>query len=288
MFNLIPHINVAYPPNNEIIFEEWFREIYKGCTTDRELVPALFTGYWVNNDYGNNLAARQGMQEFIDGLDRDKKWFTIIQYDDGALVDFKDLDVLQFNMSKQEGIMMPLICQPHPYKFIGPKKWFANFVGGKTHPIRETALSLKEKDGYFISFDHMNIEQYCRVLHESMFTLCYRGYGLNSFRIQEALQYGSIPVYISDKFIHPYSMNFDYFGVIIEAKDADKVDEILQSIPPEEVIKMQDRLQSVYESYYTYEANLNLIIESLENEYHTRQQSGAAFPVVERVGNAGN
>lgn len=274
MNNWQPRINCIYPPNNEIIFEEWFFEVYKGCNTDRELLPFFPTSYWVNNNYGKDLITLASTQVYIDLMDRGKKWFSICQYDDGVLVDWRDLDVLEFNMSKQVGIQMPLISQPHPYKFVGPKKWFANFVGSNTHAIRESTRSLKNKEGYYISFDQHNIEDYCRILHESMFTLCYRGYGLNSFRVQEALQYGSIPVYISDKFISPYHMNFEYFGVLIEEKDCHRVDEILQSIPIEEVIKMQDRLQGVYESYYTYEANLKLIIESLENEYYHRQQGG--------------
>jgi len=274
MFDLLPTISTIYPPDNSIIFEEWFREVYKWCDTDRELIPVNFTAFHVNNNYGNNNDARNYLQKFIDGLDRNKKWFCICQYDDGVLIDFKDLDVLQFNMSKQIGIEMPLLCQPHPYEFSGGKKWFANFVGGKTHPIRGSSINLKGKEGYYISFDSHNIEDYCRILHESMFTLCYRGYGSNSFRISESLQYGSIPVYISDTFISPYHLNFEYFGILINETDSNRVDEILQNIPIEEVVKLQERLPEVYKSYYTYEANLNLIIESLETEYTSRKSFG--------------
>lgn len=266
-----PHILPVYPPHNELIFEEWLSQTYRGCDSDRHLIPAHFTAYWVNNDYGNNARMKQEMQEFIDSLDRGKKWFTVIQYDDGALIDFKDLDVLQFNMSKNVGITMPLLCQPHPHRFIGSKKWFANFVGSKTHPIRNSAEAMKKLDGYYISFEQHNIEQYCRIMHESMFTLCYRGYGLNSFRIAEAIQYGSIPVYISDEYILPYDINFEYYGILIHASNVDCIDEMLQSIEPVEVIKLQERLYEVYEKYYTYEGNIRQIIRCLEDEYYRRQ-----------------
>ena len=273
MNKFTPHINPVYPPNNELIFEEWFGRNYTGCNTDRELLPVHFTSYWVNNDYGNNKEARRELNDYLVSLDKSKKYFSIIQYDDGSMIDWRlfGLDVLEFNMSKNIGISMPLLCQPHPYKFIGGKKWFTNFVGSRTHPLRETANQLQNKEGYFISFDRMGIEQYCRIMHESMFTLCYRGYGANSFRLAEAIQYGSIPVYVSDEFILPFGMDFEEFGVLIKSEDAGRIHEILSSIEPEEVIKKQDKLKEVYEKYYTYNGALQQIIKELEAEYNNRQ-----------------
>lgn len=265
-FTFRPHINVEYPRHNKLIFEEWFRQNYVGCNTERVYLDIFFTSYHVNNNYGNDKFMIEALQRFVDGLDRNKKFFTICQYDDSVLIDFKDLDILRFEMSKNIGVQIPLLCQPHPYKFSGGKKWFANFVGGRTHPIRNTANRLMGSEGYYISYENHDIERYCRILHESMFTLCYRGYGLNSFRIAEAVQYGSIPVYISNDFIIPYDMNFEYFGVIIKEEDADRIEEILQNIDPVEVVKKQDRLSEVYQKYYTYEANLKHIIEYLEIE----------------------
>jgi len=266
-----PHINPVYPPNNHLIFEEWFAQNYKGCDTDRELIPAFFTSYWVNHNYGNDLRRKQEMQEFVDGLDRSKKWFCVVQYDDGVLIDFKDLDVLEFNMSKTNGVMMPLICQPHPYQFHSTKKWFANFVGGKTHPIRDAAHDLKGKDGYYISNELHDIETYCRIMHESIFTLCFRGYGLNSFRMCEAMQYGSIPVYISDEFIQTWDAHYSDYAVLIHKEDSHRIDEILSSIDPEVVVSKQNKIREMYEKYYTYDANLKQIIDYLEDEYYHRE-----------------
>lgn len=262
-----PHIIPVYPPHNELIFEEWFAENYKGCDTDRELLPVFPTSYWVNNNYAQDAISKQDAQDYIDSLP-DKKYFVICQYDDGCLIDWKGKDVLEFNMSKQNGVMIPLICQPHPYKFKGPKKWLANFVGSATHPIRESAHSLKNKNGYYISFDRHDIESYCRIMHESIFTLCYRGYGINSFRIAESVQYGSIPVYIStgNDFILPSWMDFGSFGVIILEHEVDRIDEILFSIEPATIVEKQECLAEAYDKFYTYEANLKHIINYLERE----------------------
>lgn len=99
-----------------------------------------------------------------------------------------------------------------------------------------------------------------------MFTLCYRGYGANSFRLAECMQYGSIPVYVSDEFIIPWGLDFNEFGVLIEAKDSNRIVEILEAIEPDEIVRKQDNLKIYYDHYYTYESNLKLIIKHLENE----------------------
>lgn len=259
------HIIPMYPPNNELIFEEWFAQNYNGCKTDRELLPIFPTSYHVNNNYGNDQVKRKALQDYSDGLDPNKKYFIVCQYDDGCLIDWRGKDVLEFNMSKNIGCTIPLICQPHPYTFSTERKWLANFVGSPTHPIREHIRKLESNHDYFISFDRMEIEPYCKIMHESIFTLCPRGYGANSFRTCEALQYGSIPVYISDEFILPEWTNNDPI-VIIQEEDAHRIDEILDGISNEEVLKMQSQLKEYYEENYTYEGVMKNIIKILEKE----------------------
>jgi len=268
MNKLTEHINVAYPSGNKPIFEEWFAENYKGCSTERILLPFFPTSYWVNNNYGQDKLAFAQATYYIDQLDKSEKYFVICQYDDGCLINFESLglDVLEFNMSKQNGVMLPLLSQPQPYHFSASKKWFASFVGSKTHPVREQLSYLKNIDGYLFSFENHFIQDYCRILNESMFALCPRGYGANSFRIAESVQYGAIPVYISDEFIVPSWMNFEDFGVLIKSEDVGMIDEILQAIPIETVIEKQDRLSEAYENFYSFEANLKFIIDYLEKE----------------------
>lgn len=266
-----PHIRVDYPQNNKIIFEEWIGENFIYANTDRIYLPIFWTSYYVNNGYGQHKRSIHDLQIFIDSLDKSKRYWTIIQYDDSILNDVSGIDLLQFNMSKQNGIMLPLLCQPHPYKFKGGKKWFASFVGSRTHEIRDSANMLKSNSDYYVSFENHPIEQYCKIIYESMFTLCYRGYGANSFRIAESLQYGSIPVYISDEFILPEWVEFEKFGILITHESQYKIDEILQSVPLENLIEKQDYLQEAYEKYFSYEANLKHIIRTLETECNQRK-----------------
>lgn len=257
-----PTINTVYPPNNFTEYERWFGERYNE-NLSREYLGIYWCAYQVNHSYGQDKDAMYRLQEFIDSLPRSKRYFTISQYDDSVGVDFKDLDVLQFNMSKNTGITMPLMCEPHPYDFQFTKKYLANFIGSKTHPIRDNALSLINNPDYYISFENHSIEDYCRIISQSIFTLAFRGYGANSFRVAESLQYGSIAVVITDDLVNPFYLDFNEFGVVIKLEDSDKIDEILNSIPQSEIIKKQSRIPEIYSKYYTYEGSYKEICRIL-------------------------
>ena len=258
-----PKINTVYPHENYIEFERWFLENCSCDVNGREYLPILFCGYHVNNNYGQDTKAKYDLQAFVNELDSSKKYYCISQYDDGVGVDWKGKDVLEFNMSKKVGYPIPLMCQPHSYNVGGNRKYFASFVGNKTHEIRSNVFSLEGVEGYYVSAINHNIHNYCRVISQSIFGLCPRGYGINSFRIVECLQYGTIPVYISDEFIFPYNMDFEEYGVVIEKHDVNRIDEILKGITPEQIIKKQDKIQELYNSHFTYKGVGDRIIEYL-------------------------
>lgn len=271
-----PHINPVYPPANYLIFEEWFAENYKGCNTERELLPIFPTSFHVNNDYNNDGKGNDksaALQSFVDSLDSSKKYFIICQYDDGCLLDWKGKDVLEFNMSKTNGVMIPLICQPHSVRYDKPKKYIASFIGSLTHPIRNKMVeSLRGKDGYYISTEPHDYDTYNRIISESIFCLSPRGYGAASFRCYcEAVYQNSIPVYLSDTHIIPFGLDFDEFGVLMNEEDMGIIDELLIAITPEEIIRKQNNLPIYYDKYFSYEGCMQQIIKYLETEYHLRE-----------------
>jgi len=258
-----PKINTTYPAENREEYERWFFENYKRDVSDREYLPILFCGYHVNNQYGQNKQARYDLQAFVNTLDIRKKYFTISQYDDGVGVDWKGKDVLVFDMSKKSAYQIPLMCEPHSYVHDGGKKYLASFIGSRTHELRDKIFALEGNDGYYISSKTHYIDKFCEVLASSIFGLCPRGYGLNSFRIVECMQYGTIPVYISDDFIFPHNLDFLDYGVVIEVKEAGKIDEILKAITPEQIISKQDKIKELYHSHFSYQGVMDRINEHL-------------------------
>ena len=232
-----PRQATPYPQDNTHEFERWLKDntpAHELAGKPRTYLPILWTAYWCNNGYGVKEKAKTILQRFVDQIPRTKKYFTICQYDDGCLVDFKDLDIKIFGMSGGRiDYPIPLLCMPHKFEFPGIEKdIFCSFVGGDTHPIRkEIVKELSGKEGYYVTMKKHTMQEYCKILARSVFALCPRGYGKSSFRIAEAIQYGAIPVYISDHFIYPYNELFA--GVDIESNRISEVHSILKSLSPD-------------------------------------------------------
>lgn len=262
-----PKINLAYPPNNTELFERWFAKRYaqdvEAQKLPTKLLPIQWTAYYVNNKYGNDRAAIARLQEFLTYIPN-QNYFTIVQYDDGIINDIRGSKIKVFGMSgKGCDYHIPLLCQPHPYQFGTNKNLLFSYIGSNTHPVRKNIISkLRHIKGY-VSDKALKIDKYCHILSQSVFSLCPRGYGINSFRIAESVQYRAIPVYISDEFSIPEYMDFESFGVKVNISDAANIIQILQAISKEDIARKQAALKDAYAKYYTYEATYQHIINKV-------------------------
>jgi len=259
-----PRHPFPYPPNNLMIFEEWY-----GYVNNRKFGRIYLDVYWTSyhclHNFGKNKFYLQRLQQYIDSLDRSKRYYTIVQYDDGCLVDFKDLDVLVFTMSGgtyPKTYPLPLLCMPHPYNFTKQKTLLYSFIGRETHPIRNAIFTSAHPQNTYISQRPTNIRQYCNILAKSVFSLCPRGYGISSFRICESMQYDAIPVYISDEFSIPHH---DFSHGILADSFQDAVCKI-RDMPQKEISERQRLIHEKYFKEYTYEANQRIIYKVLETE----------------------
>lgn len=225
-----PKHPIVYPGDNDPDFERWYYENYTGVE-GRTYLPILWTAFYCKNGYGKQPGPIAGLQKFLDSLDRSKKYFTIVQYDDGILNDLKDLDIKVFSMSgKPMDYCLPLLCQDHkPINPMPERDIFCSFVGRNTHPIRSEILKIKQP-GWLITDKVMKMPQFCETLARSVFTLCPRGYGVSSFRIRESIQYGSIPVMISDVFLDPHGIDFTTYGVKVRPDQIKELPAILSDV----------------------------------------------------------
>jgi hypothetical protein len=253
-----------YPEDNHHEFERWFSDntmAQELSGKPRTYLPVFWTAYWCNNGYGKKERGRNILQRFIDNLPRTKKYFTICQYDDGCLVDFKDLDIKIFGMSGGRiDYPIPLLCMPHKYEFPGIKKdIFCSFVGGDTHPIRkELVKQFTGKQGCYVTMKKHSLKDYCNILARSIFALCPRGYGKSSFRIAEAIQYGAIPVYISDEFVKPYNMDLP-INIQVIGNSLPGLRESLRSLDNPYLRKQIESLKLLF----TYEGCKQKILENI-------------------------
>lgn len=268
-------INVDYPPFNHQIFEQFFYKKYleNQIETERIYIPIFWTSLYVNRNYGNGDLS--DIQFFIDNLDRTKKYYTIVQYDDNILNDLNDLDIKIFAMGghgkyADKCYPIPLNCLPPPNLYINPNKdIFASFIGKDTHSVRtnmRSVLSSKSGPGgkYFIS-QPIGYQAFRDVMSRSLFSLCPRGYGETSFRICEALQNESIPVYIYDNPLIPFYKEFDFndIGIKIHIDEISKIDEILSSKSQYEIQKYVKNGREIYKKYFDYNGCFQSIIDIL-------------------------
>src|SRR6186713_2689000 len=77
--NLRPAQLQQYPPDNAIAFERWYMESYRESDqAERLYLPVQWTALYCNNNYGKCHKTMLQIQGFLDGLDRSKKYYTII------------------------------------------------------------------------------------------------------------------------------------------------------------------------------------------------------------------
>lgn len=265
--------NHTYPPFNDIIFEEFFYNYIKSNdVTERIYLPILWTNFYLSR--GNAEYDMSDLQYFLDSLDRSKKYFTVLQYDDGILQDLKDLDIIVYCSggggqkkvpSKNLGVEIPLICKPNPNIKVRNRDILAGFVGALNgrHEVRDIMIrELNGQPGFFIS-NSLNYSAFSEVMERNIFSLCPRGYGSTSFRICESLQYGAIPVYIFDNPWIPWKneFNFEDIGILIDKDNIKNIPDILKSKTISDIKNYLDHGKRIYNEYFDYTGCAKKIIE---------------------------
>lgn len=256
----------TYPPyHSGPYLEEYFFDYF--CRLGgaaRYYIPV----YWTNC----YLGGVHGVQSLLDNLDPNKKYFTISQHDD-AVKESLPPDTLCFNAGGNGGgIPVPLICSPIQAKEEA-KDIFCSFVGSMTHPIRTQMYNTLSNNSRYVFHcqawspfvGNDTLAKFISTTSRSIFCLCPRGYGKTSFRLYEAMQLGSIPVYIYNDKWCPFSdtLDWDDFCVLVHASEIEEIDNILLDIDFEDVQRMRKNLLPVWESNFTMESVSRNVIQRL-------------------------
>lgn len=254
--------------------ENWFysywqrnqKELTEENRISRIYVPVFWTDYYVR--YGLKKKHDE-IQNFINrNIRPDKKYFTIVQNDDGILEKVPK-NILIFSAGGKGDIPIPLIkgdLGPVERKrdiqcsFMGPLEGPHNITGVKSKMYD----MLKDRKGFY--FSRGTMPEFIDIMSRSVFTLCPRGYGRSSFRLYEAMALGSIPIYIWDDMEWlPYKdkLNWDEFSIRINVKDIGNLPGIIDAHTPEEIRRKQEKIKELHAEYFTYEATCKQIISML-------------------------
>lgn len=210
----------AYPPqaNSYNIEYKFYKKALKQKNVDSFLVNIPIQ--W-ENIFSNKLAnVLEVEKDLNDKLDKNTLYFTVCKYEGGPQVDLDNILIFTpsgiFDMLKQNNqsyLPLPLITDKYTQKPKVHKRFLASYIGRNTHPIRiflqqkyryDRKFFVKNLDSMSSVFSEIDQSKYKKVISESYFSLCPRGFGPTSFRLYESFELGSVPVYISDEYFLPF------------------------------------------------------------------------------------
>lgn len=162
-------------------------------------------------------------------------------------------------------ITIPLLSSVHPLskkaKWEGSRRILASFIGDiNVHPIRLKMRDvLADRKRIIIQSGkykyHNDIDRFDELMLNSTFALCPRGYGNTSFRLVEAMQYGTIPVYVSDVFSLPYSdvINWNDIAIIVKPEELGSLYQQLSNIESDtaKIQTYRDNIKKLFNDYFT-------------------------------------
>ena len=221
----------TYPPyHTGLYLEDYFFDRYgESEFTDRKYIPVFWTTCHIDS-------CPDGLQDALNKLP-EGNYFTICQHDDGTKHKLPKYTI-EFNCShlNENTVPIPLVASLIPERYLEPREtqYLASFVGSATHPIRDKMVrNLKNIFSYITYKQWSNSPSeeefihFAEVTKSSVFCLCPRGYGLNSFRISEAIQFGKVPVIVTDTDFFPFKDILERCSVIIKEDRLPYIDKIL-------------------------------------------------------------
>ena len=262
-------------PRMDAYFFQYFEET-------SQLLPYIYIPvFWTdckNNAAGSDVDLenyKTAAEKFMEGLDRNRSYFTLMQHADGfAPVKVpSDLRVVVFDSGGTIAmahpydmniiaIPIPLLKQELHPSFV-EKKRLGTFVGtigteyGKTE-TRPRLLALYNGTFEFSGYR----EDWPAFMESGHFSLAPRGYGPTSFRLYESLQLGLIPIYVWERFYWlPYQELIDWkqIAIVVGRPFVRSVDRMVREAP---VAAMQQKILQV-RHMFTYQYTSQYIVRVL-------------------------
>ena len=244
-----------YPSlNTKKNFEAYFFEYFQNqeFNTSLKYIPIQWTNYLVKQNYGKDI---QDLNNYLKlNLKSEEKYFI-----------FSMGGTMNTKLGKNSKVIpLPLLYDSNLKKADLEKKYIASYIGRPTHKIRmklEDRITSNEKfyikniNSMSSSITKENLELFEKLIKESYFSICPRGYGPTSFRLYESIQMGTVPIYISDKFFLPYIEFLDWseFAILLKSRKISSLPRKLNNlIESGEYFRLKDGLDKVSEKYFNF------------------------------------
>ncbi|MDR3710332.1 MAG: exostosin family protein [Capsulimonadaceae bacterium] len=165
----------------------------------------------------------------------------------------------------------------HNYRNRDNIRYLFSFRGALSHPVRAALLkqdyssvkaSVRRIDRWFNHSDKEKSD-YVQEILESKFVLAPRGIGTASIRLFEIMQFGRVPVIISDEWVPPSGPPWEEFSIRVAQSEVSDLPRIV-SQREDEWKEMGDRAREAWEQYYSPNMAPFRLIEDIENLMCTR------------------
>jgi hypothetical protein len=212
--------------------------------------------------------------ELFQLLRPDVIYVTVSQDDEGIdRSDFSGLfskrpNILTLSAGGYGHIPLPLVKGTIDYVAPPPNNqfnWQIGFYG--THDTSQTRAKLLDEMRNLIhktsmKYHHTSTPNWKQLMASTLFNLCPRGYGRNSYRLAEVIQLGRIPIYLYNDvpWISYFGANISLSNIGFSAKpdEMQKLVERLQSMTPAEIADMLEKVKQA-RNYYTLEGSISEI-----------------------------
>jgi len=267
-----PRGHVTYPPHQRGLRVEEAHADYFGSVdtkTSAVYLPILWDTYLVDHQYGKDVGALQAYVENVVKEYHGKTLWTVCEYADGIKVHIDNPSRFGvFYCGCHGGVSLPLLCDPHPVRD-GNRATLASFVGViDNYPIRRTMRAVCTGPEFSVGSTATSAE-FQRLMANSKFALCPRGYGPTSYRLYEAIQMGCVPVYIYDEPHLPYADELDWseFCVLVPESELGRLPNTLKEISHKRWQNMQERCTEVYKSHFNMRSTCEWVKKHVEGRW---------------------
>ena len=168
----------------------------------------------------------------------------------------------------------------------------ASFSGADSHPLRAQLLEMAdplawhdiivtatERHKFQIPVDPQ-LKPFQLIFIDSIldakFSLCPRGHGAGSYRVQESLALGRAPVIISDDWVPPADLDWEQFAIFVAEDSLHDLPAILREHEPRWK-EMGDIARQTYESRFSEEVFALRAVEQIVAIYKTRSHDERNF-----------
>jgi glycosyltransferase involved in cell wall biosynthesis len=111
---------------------------------------------------------------------------------------------------------------------------------------------------------------------EAKFSLCPRGNGAGSYRLQESMALGRAPVIISDDWVPVAGLDWERFAIFVAEKSLPDLPDILREHEPRWK-EMGDLAKQIYESHFSQEVFAPRAVEQIVAIYKSRRHDERHF-----------